>query len=83
MLMAAIETIPQQYSREDIEGRFWDVLWMASLSARRAKPGCSRIAFEVILHIEGSTKNYQTLILDIGPGDTPEPVITIGFPSDF
>ena len=82
-LMGAIETIPPQYSHEDVQGRLWDVLWLASLSARRAKPGCSRIAFEVILHIEGSTKNYQTLILDIGPGDTPEPVITIGFPSDF
>ena len=47
-LMAAVETIPQQYSHEDIEGRLWDLLWMASLAARRAKPGCSRIAFEVI-----------------------------------
>ena len=74
-LMAAIETIPQQYSHEDIQGRLWDVLLMASLSARRAKPGCSRIAFEVILHIEGTRKKYQTLILDIGPGDTPEPVM--------
>ena len=82
-LMGAIETIPPQYSHEDLQGRLWDVLLIASLSARRAKPGCSRIAFEVILHIEGSTKNYQTLILDIGPGDTSEPVITIGFPSDF
>jgi hypothetical protein len=44
---------------------------------------CSHIAFEVVLHIEGTTKNYQTLILDIGPGDTQEPVITIGFPADF
>ena len=60
-----------------------DVLWMASLAARRAKPGCSRIAFEVILHIDGTRRQYQTLILDIGPGDTPEPVITIGFPADF
>ena len=59
----------------------WDVLWIASLSARRAKPGCSQIAFEVILHIEGTTKKYQTLILVIGPGDTPQPVITIGFPA--
>ena len=82
-LMAAIETIPQKYSHEDIEGRLWDVLWIASLSARRAKPGCSHIAFEVVLHIEGTTKKYQTLILDIGPGDTPKPVITIGFPADF
>src|SRR4029434_8566949 len=82
-LMAALETIPQQFSHEDLEGRLWDVLWMASLAARRAKPGCSRIAFEVILHIDGTMKKYQTLVLDIGPGDTPEPVITIGFPADF
>ena len=32
--------------------RLWDVLWKASLSARRAKPGCSRIVFEVMLPIE-------------------------------
>ena len=82
-LMAAIETIPQQYSHEDIEGRLGDLLWMASLAARRAKPGCSRIAFEVILHLEGTRRQYQTLILDIGPGDTLDPVITIGFPADF
>ena len=81
--MAAIETIPPQYFHEDVQGRLWDVLWMASLSARRAKAGCSRIAFELILHIEGTTRKYQSLILDIGPGDTPEPVITIGFPADF
>ena len=56
---------------------------MASLAARKAKPGCSRIAFEVILHIEGTRRKYQTLILDIGPGDTSDPVITIGFPADF
>jgi hypothetical protein len=82
-LMTAIETIPPRYSHEDVQGRLWDVLWIASLSARRAKPGCSLIAFEVILHIEGTTRKYQTLILGIGPGDTPEPVITIGFPADF
>jgi hypothetical protein len=82
-LIAAVETIPQHYSHEDMEGRLWDVLWMAAVAARRAKPGFSRIAFEVILHIEGTRRKYQTLILDIGPGDTSEPVITIGFPADF
>jgi phosphatidylserine/phosphatidylglycerophosphate/cardiolipin synthase-like enzyme len=82
-LMTAIEVIPQQYSHEDTEGRLWDVLWMASLAARRAKPGCSRIVFEGILHIEGTRRRYQTLVLDIGTGDISEPVITIGFPADF
>jgi predicted enzyme related to lactoylglutathione lyase len=30
-----------------------------------------------------STKKYQTLILDMDQGDTPEPVITIGLAADF
>jgi hypothetical protein len=81
--MTAIETIPQQYSHEDTEGRLWHVLWMASLSARRVKPACSRIAFEAMLHVEGTKRRYQTLVLDIEPGDTSAPVITIGFPADF
>jgi len=72
-----VETIPQQYSHEDIEGRLWTCFGL------HAKPGCSRIAFEVILHLEGTRRQYQTLILDIGPGDTLDPVITIGFPADF
>jgi hypothetical protein len=38
---------------------------------------------EVILHIEGTRRKYHTVILDIGPSDTPDPVITIGFPADF
>ena len=82
-LMAAIETIPSHCSREDVQERLWDVIWMASLSARRAKSGCSRVVFEVILCIEGTTEKYQTLILNIRPGNTPKPVITIGFPEDF
>ena len=41
------------------------------------------LSFEVILHVEGTRRQYQTLILDIGPGDTPDPVITIAFPADF
>jgi hypothetical protein len=55
-LMAAIEGIPAHCSREDAQERLWDVLWKASLSARRAKPGCSRIVFEVMLPIEGNGK---------------------------
>jgi hypothetical protein len=58
-LMAAIETIPQKYSHEDIEGRLWDVLGIASLSARRAKPGCSHIAFEVVFTSRAQQKNTK------------------------
>ena len=35
--MAAVETIPQQYSREDIEGRLWD--WeLAALDGLPRRP---------------------------------------------
>ena len=38
---------------------------------------------EVILHMDETRRKYQTLILDIRPGDSSAPVITIGFPADF
>lgn len=57
------------------EGRLWDVLWMASLAARR---GGSRTGYVVKI----GRRNHR-LVLDCGPGDGAEPVITIGTPSDF
>ena len=70
------------WRRSDFPAAGKGLLLLASLSARRAKPGCSRIAFEVILHIEGRTKKYQTLILDVGGGH-PGAGYHIGFPADF
>lgn len=79
---AAIETIPKRFSCEDITGRTHDVLWMASLAARNADAGQSRIPFQVILHSTAEPPNRRvhtkTYFLDIGPGDEAEPVITIG-----
>jgi hypothetical protein len=82
-LMAAIEGIPAHCSREDAQERLWNVLWKASLSARRARPGFSRIVFEVMLPIEGTTERYQTLILNIRPEDARGSLGMIGFPADF
>jgi hypothetical protein len=82
-LMAAIKRSPSHSSSSDVQERLWDVLWKASLSARGAKPGCSRIVFEVMLPIEGTTEKYHTLILNIRPEGTPEPLGMIGFPADF
>lgn len=82
-LWSVVETIPRKHSYQDMQGRLWDVLWMASLSARGAKPGCSRFAFELILFREGSRKKFVQLVADCGPGDKGEPVVTIGFAGDF
>jgi hypothetical protein len=81
--MAAIQRIPPDFSGEAVQERLRNVLSKASISARRAKPGCSRIVFEVMLSIAGLPEKYQTLILNIGPGDMPRPLGVIGFPEDF
>ena len=76
-----IETIPKKTPWQDWQGRLWDVLWMASLSAKRCRG--SRFVYEVILSREGTRKQCVQLICDCGPGDDAEPVITIGLTKDF
>ena len=81
-LWSAIETIPRNHSYQDAQGRLWDVLWMASLAIRKSR-GDSRVAYELILHREGTRKKHVQLICDCGGGDAGEPVLTIGFTEDF
>lgn len=78
-----IQEIPDFYCWEDPNGRLWDVVWMASFNARK-NPGVTRFAYQLTLH----TRDHQddrltTLICDCGPGDDREPVLTIGYSSDF
>ena len=70
---------------QDESGRLWDVLWMASFSARGNKD-VSQLSFVVLRIPRGSTTGEPqpvSLLMDIGPGDQGEPVVTIGFPQDF
>ena len=80
-LWDVIERIPKKTSWQDWQGRLWDVLWMASLSARRCAH--RRFVYEVILSREERKTQRVQLVCDCGPGDEAEPVITIGFAEDF
>lgn len=82
---AAIEAIPKSAEGlQDVRGRAHDVLWMASLAARSAaRSGKTRVGFKVILPSKGTRKRNRILVIDSGPGDNAEHVITIGFPEDF
>lgn len=80
-LWSVVETIPSNHSYQDVQGRLWDVVYMASLMARKSQG--SRFVFELILFREGSRKKFVQLVADCGPGDQGEPVVTIGFPEDF
>lgn len=80
-LWSVVETIPKAHSYQDVQGRLWDVVYMASLMSRKSQG--SRFIFELILFREGSRKKYVQLVADCGPGDAGEPVVTIGFGEDF
>jgi hypothetical protein len=70
---------------QDEAGRLWDVLWMALVAARR-QPEASRLTYEMLRVQRDDTSPKPTkvrLVLDIGPGDNAEAVITIGFAEDF
>lgn len=67
-----------QRVQQDPTGRLYDVLWMASLAARRGQG--RRVTFQVYrVPNDGRSKHAKVVLLDmhIGPGDTAEPVITI------
>lgn len=63
-------------SIQDESGRLYDVLWMASLSARRTKG--SQVIFDVYRVAKGQSSPTPVSLKSIcGPGDHGEPVITI------
>lgn len=70
---------------QDESGRLWDVLWLASLAARRARDGdhCRFQLYRVPRGGRGTRPRLTTVEMHIGPGDNGEPVCTIGLPSDF
>lgn len=71
------EIVRGQGKKERVRnGRIWDVCYMSTVFKRDLSE--SRREFKVIV-------GRRTLVLwaDCGPGDDGEPVMTIGFPSDF
>lgn len=72
--------------RQDVKGRLWDVLWMASLAARRKSGGDEpRRLFSLYRVPMGSQDGLPqrvALAIHIGPGDQGEPVITIMQPDE-
>lgn len=69
---------------QDEAGRLWDVLWMARSAAKRAAQ-TDRLTY-TLLRVpregRGRKPRLTSLQLHIGPGDTPEPVITIMMPGE-
>ena len=67
---------------QSVEGRLWDVLWMARCYIRRAQPGQPEILFQVIFIMKERQRRVITLKAVCGPGDNAEPAITIMLPHE-
>jgi len=69
---------------QDQAGRLWDVVWMAHVAAKHAarknRPYADFL-IERVPRFKGMGRKVH-LMVDIGPGDSGEPVITIMSPSD-
>ena len=71
---------------QDLSGRLWDVVWMARCGIIGSRKGIgNQTLFELdCIPRDGETRTAQRteLKIHIGPGDTPEPVITIMLPNE-
>jgi len=76
---AIIQEIPTRFEGiQSVDGRLWDLVWIASLAVRRNSG--TETLFRLIMH--HGQKTYQTFKLVAGPGDVGEPVITIMLPNE-
>jgi hypothetical protein len=64
---------------QSAKGRLWDVLWMAKLAIAKslAKGDTDRAYFKVSVDRGNGRSDIVDLWIHVGPGDTPEPVLTI------
>jgi hypothetical protein len=75
--------IPEGVTCQDERGRLWDILWMLRCNAGR---GGDTLFFKLYVRNHNrerlSSRDLVTLKAICGPGDTPEPVITIMLPDE-
>jgi hypothetical protein len=75
--------VPEGVSCQDEPGRLWDIMWMLRCNARR---GGDTLFFKLYVRNHNRERldwgALVTLKAVCGPGDTPEPVITIMLPDE-
>ena len=73
-----------EQTNQDEVSRLWDVVYLAGWAARdKASYGLRQVLFPMYRIARGDTKATRVhLKMDIGPGDSPEPVVTIMLPTE-
>ena len=78
---ALVEDIPRRYRAwQTVEGRLYDVLWMAYCAIRSAEHSSTELRYTLLM--DHGRRRYLTLKLVTGPGDHGEPVVTIMLPDE-
>jgi hypothetical protein len=64
---------------QSINGRLWDVLMLLRFAVRKSGGTTDRVHFKVEVDVDGTGQNRKVVNLWalVGPGDTPDPVLTI------
>lgn len=75
---------PADVPGQDEEGRLWDILWCFRWAvARQASGTTNELSFQVGIQNDADrAPELVRLKVHCGPGDNPEPVITIMFPDE-
>ena len=75
--------VPDGVTGQDERGRLWDIVWMLRVAIAQQKVDGPHILFELLVRNEES-RPPQLVILKaiVGPGDNPDPVITIMLPHE-
>lgn len=76
------EADSKRQTYQDESGRLWDILWVASLAARRGGQEIRFQLYRVPRGGRGMRPRMVVLKALCGPGDDGEPVITIMLPSE-
>jgi len=75
--------VPEGVNCQDERGRLWDILWMLRCNARQ---GGDTLFFKLYVRNHNrerlTSRDLVTLKAVCGPGDTPDPVITIMLPDE-
>ena len=74
-------TVPPKVVAQDEPGRLWDILWMASLAARRNRDA-GEVHFTVSVRNDNRQPRPRRLKCVVGSGGEGEAVITILLPEE-
>lgn len=78
-----VEVPPDLAGWQDLAGRLWDVLWMCRCRIVASKiENRNQMLFDLYVQQDKSGPKRVTLKVVCGPGDTPEPVLTIMLPDE-